>query len=350
MRGVFTGDWHVGPYRNGPDIKGVNGRFLDILARIDEIIEYCITNEIKQVFFLGDMFRDRQPDNEYTTAVSRILCRFNHAKIHFYCMMGNHDMARFNGQEHALAVYKPIAPGFIHIIDEPSERVVDGIRLFFFPYAKPPQGPKIEEFMTGTTDDCVLLMHGSVEGVQILGTDEYEIFDKDEVQYSIVKHLKAVFCGHIHRPQQFANVYYPGAVERLTFNDEGDERGFVDAEIVFGEPIKTTFIPVAARRMITLHAMQVPGLTDGTVDVKDAIVRVKGVHPQEVDRVKHILQTGPAYWVANIQSAEIAAKTETRETVSMVELIKKYMKKVDYLGDVESATKVITETLNSVGE
>jgi len=60
-----------------------------------------------------------------------------------------------------------------------------------------------------------------------------------------------VALGHIHRPQQNGNVFYPGSPERLSFNDEKVGAGFWIHEWD-GERFRSEFIDTPARKYITV--------------------------------------------------------------------------------------------------
>jgi exonuclease SbcD len=353
MRCVVSADWHVGPYRNGPEIQGVNGRFLDIMDRINEVIDYMVANQIKHLFFLGDMFKVRQPENAHAAAVSKIFKVLADHKIVCWFIPGNHDQARFRGQAHALAVYQPISPpGYINIADEPDEFQIGGERFLLFPYISSPQDPKLKAFLSRIKNpqECILLMHGSIEGCKLLDSDEIEINDKDTVRMDTIRKVGAVFAGHVHRPQQFEHVMYPGALERLTFNDEPDERGFLDVTMEKGK-VSAQLIPVHARRMMTLHAGHIPAIRRGEVDVKGAIVRIKGAKSDEVVAIRQALHDGGCYYVSSVQSQEVAVKEAPKTGLTVIELVKRYAKKRSYPEDgIESAAALITGTLNMVTE
>ena len=349
MRGIFTADWHIGPYRNGPEYKGVNERYMDIMARITELLHHVEVSGVKHLFFLGDLFRNRHPDNVYLAAAARVLKRLSELKVHSIFMVGNHDQARFRGQQHALSMYMPIAPNYITIVDTPCIKVIEDIQFFIYPYLASPQDAQLKAFLKGANEKNVLLMHGTVEGSQMFDSDEIEISDKDTISADTVRPLGAVFAGHIHKPQHFRNVWYPGALERLTFNDEPDERGFLDITIEDGK-VTPTWIPVQARRMMTLHIGHIPAVERGELDVKGAIVRVRGADATEVIATREVLTRRGCFFIASIQTIGTTVTDVPKTGLSVTELVTRYAKKVKYEGNVESASKIITDTLNSVTE
>ena len=340
MRFVHTADIHIGEYRNGPTLANqVNGRFMDIHDRIEELLNYLVKNDIKHLFIAGDIFKDKFPVPSHLREFATVLQRCAHQDINVWIIPGNHDRAKASDQMHHLGIYMPILPPQVRIIDAPSVIKIEGIRFYFFPYIKSPQQPNLMEFLGDSTSEDVLVMHGIVEGCKS-GLFEYEINDDDIINMSVVRHLKMVLAGDVHTMQHFDNVYYPGSLERLTFNDEGETKGFWD--IIIGGEIK--FVPVNARRMVTVHADDIkPG-----VDVKDAIVRIKGIKAEDVADAKKILNNAGCYYVANIRLAEKKEIEGVHQiTVSIPDLIRQHAQKVGYTGDIDSAIKTIMETLNA---
>ena len=74
---VISGDFHIGSYRNGPEINGVNGRLLDIKARMWEILDFMKGLLERQESFafvmLGDVFKDKHPSIPEMTVFAEFL-------------------------------------------------------------------------------------------------------------------------------------------------------------------------------------------------------------------------------------------------------------------------------------
>ena len=55
MKILHTGDWHIGRY-NGPEKDGENARYLDMCARLDELVEGARTEQPDYIIVAGDVF------------------------------------------------------------------------------------------------------------------------------------------------------------------------------------------------------------------------------------------------------------------------------------------------------
>jgi exonuclease SbcD len=125
-----------------------------------------------------------------------------------------------------------------------------------------------------------------------------------------------VALGHIHAHQVLARkptALYPGSIERVTFGEEREAKGYVIAEIGQGA-CEWQFVELPARKFVTIDA---EALTDDPTDhilrrierrraeLPDAVVRVRAhVSPQnqalfDETRIRRALVD--AFWIAEIR-------------------------------------------------
>jgi exonuclease SbcD len=137
-----------------------------------------------------------------------------------------------------------------------------------------------------------------------------------------------VALGHIHRHQdlhqgQQPPVVYAGSIERIDFGEEREEKGFVWAQVDKGHATYE-FIPVPARRFVTLHLDARTGdllqLLDQELarrDIKDAVVRVVITVPEEhsdvVDERLLRQRLQEAYLIAGISKESVKTSARTRD-------------------------------------
>ena len=205
-------DIHIGSYRSGPIINGMNGRLIDIRDRLREISQYVMTNGISHVIILGDIFKDKNPSPIHLAVFTEFVSLLTEKDVTVIVFPGNHDMHKLQGEVHALKPFKYLQGQRLQIIDEPTSIDIGGTNLLIFPYCKSPQREYLPELLSrGTrgTSKSILLMHGTVEGAALKGMGDFEIFDEDYIPAEMTDQVLAVFAGHIHEYQQFRNVYYP---------------------------------------------------------------------------------------------------------------------------------------------
>jgi DNA repair exonuclease SbcCD nuclease subunit len=352
---VVSADFHVGPYRNGPDINGVNGRLLDIKARMWEILDFIrkrqVSNDPITFIMAGDAFVHKHPSIPELTVFSEFIKELiSLYKVESYIFPGNHDASKVVGQPHALAPFIALTKDTcVHIVSEPTRvNFGGGCHAYFFPYQWHSQDKPLAEFTKDATDKDYLFVHGTIEGGVMSKLVDYELFDEDVIRYDTVKKFRAVFAGHLHDAQHFNNVWYPGSPERLAFGDELSPKSFLH---VFddGKNLSVNTIPLPnARKMVTMHYTQLEELKQGRMSVKDAIVRITGVVKGELQNTRKALVDAGCYFVAGLHSADqIVNELPKATSINVSEFVRRFAEKTGYKGDVVAATRIILDTVDN---
>ncbi len=351
MRSIFTADTHIGEYSTGPTINGVNLRIEDVADKMMKILQYAIRNSIKHVFIAGDIFKNKQPSMFCLSIFGSLLKSFQDNGIYVYVITGNHDVYRSIGQAHALSVFKVMKIPNVVIIDEPTGLLIEGVKFLFFPYIASPQDDLLKECLRKPEFQGadVLVMHGSIEGAVVNRYVEYEIHDKDEIKFETISNFKAVFAGHLHQCHQIGHAWYPGSIERLTFDDEGVDKFFLDVTIE-GGAVNVKPVELQVRKMMTLRYDQIPEVVAGLINVKDTIVRVMSIEPEYIKDVQRILTEAGCYHIASMQR-KFAEHQEAERVVDVKidipEFVNKFAKKKKFKGDIPTVTTKIAELLNA---
>jgi len=343
---LVTADWHIGDYR-GPVVNGLNGRLIDVRNRISELIEYAVSNSIEAIVFCGDMFRDKHPGMIHLKTAASIIKEISSKQIKFIAIPGNHDVSKLRMHAHALSAFKPLTPNNVVIADQPGVFELDlNTRLLLFPYMSSPQDKPLKEFLKDARKDDILVMHGTIEGSLMTKLTDYEIHDEDTIFMDTISKVRGVFAGHIHDNQHYGKVWYPGSLERLSFDEEYSDRGFLD--ITIGDTIESKFIPVVARRLVTIHAEDINDVETGKLNIKDAVVRVVGADKQNVSDIRRLLTDKGVYYITNIQTLGVEFREAPKTGLGVPDLVKRYAQKIGYKGDMDNATRAILEVLNSI--
>jgi DNA repair exonuclease SbcCD nuclease subunit len=188
------------------------------------------------------------------------------------------------------------------------------IALSGFPYARG-VGGRFRDLVRGTryeemdADARLLCMHQVVEGAQV-GAHNYTFRRGPHVVRG--EEIPAGFCavlsGHIHRGQTLTHdlrgkpltspVIYPGSVERTSFAERNEKKGYVILTIGLsgdggGQLLEVSFEPLPARPMVML-VFEPEGLDE------QAIVRRLGKRLSELDpdSVVRVELRGPGSWEA----------------------------------------------------
>ena len=119
------------------------------------------------------------------------------------------------------------------------------------------------EWMSCQADLGLLCMHQAVEGAQV-GVQNYTFRGGEDVirGRDIPAGFQAVLSGHIHRYQVLtrdlagrrlnAPVFYPGSIERTSFAEREEQKGFLIIELAAEGGVRHRFMPLPARPMVDL--------------------------------------------------------------------------------------------------
>lgn len=314
MKILHTADWHIGD-KHGPSNNGVNLRAQDTLNCLNELVRVAKEEKPDLVLVSGDIFdtaeiMQRRSHQEVLQA-RNIIFQLSKVAGNVIVMRGtpNHD-SEWAFEE--LKGHFELVPN-VQIVTQPQVITLDGVSVAVLPgfdrgvfRAKYPGLGKEEEnevltgeisnivkglkTMCGTDDLTILMAHYTVPGCnvesgQVMMLTQFEpIIPVDALtaaDYDIVA------LGHIHRPQQLfdRNWYYSGAVNALTFNDEGQERGFYIHNYEDGvwnsvfhrtpyREFKTTYLDEADMQLINEGQYDIVGMQHWKGNIDGKIVRV----------------------------------------------------------------------------
>lgn len=256
MKILQSGDFHIGDFR-GPEEDGINMRSQDTIRCLEEIIRIAREEKPDYSLICGDLL-DRaevwqarshkevlQVRNMIAelSKVSREVCIIrgtpNHDSINAFMELDAHF-------EHISNVHICIMPQVLSF-ENVDIAVLPGFDRGTFRAKFPGLGKEEEhEVLTkelanavlGLKAQCepgkksILMSHYTIPGCntesgQVMMLTQFEPVLLPECL--IAADFDLVAMGHIHRPQKLPNIencYYCGAINQLTFNDEGQERGF----------------------------------------------------------------------------------------------------------------------------
>ena len=146
-------------------------------------------------------------------------------------------------------------------------------------------------------DARFLCIHQAVEGARVGPADYTFRHGPDVVRgRDIPTGPSAVLAGHIHRAQVLthdlsgrplaAPVIYPGSIERTSFAERDEEKGYtlVTASLSGPRPVDPLFVPLPSRPMVKLT------LDTGDLDREGLLARVRAeltdIDPQAIVRVQ----------------------------------------------------------------
>ncbi len=240
----------------------------DFLGNFRKALEPALRGEVDAVVHGGDVFhRSRVSTQTALDAVDSlrpVLAR----GIPVFIVPGNHERA---------ALPFPMFWNLpdLHVFDRPRTVTIQvrgrSIGFSGFPYAYSDLRRTFSRLVTETgatqapANMRVLCLHHAVEGATV-GPADFRFRDRADTipACDLPTGFGAVLSGHIHRAQVLRRdshglplrcpVFYPGSVERTSFAEQGEEKGYSILEMVptttgAGRVRQATFHPLPTRPM-----------------------------------------------------------------------------------------------------
>lgn len=206
-RYLLVGDPHVTP-----------DSLDDCRALIDHICDVmCREGGVDRVVFLGDLHHTHSIVHAdvlsfWLKSLRRIASLSNDGAA--VCLVGNHDKSTDkNTPCHALEAYSSVAL----IVDCPL--FIEG-NVLCVPYLHDPSGlADTVRAVACSGKKPLLLCHQTFDG----SVYENGFYASDGIDHSDIE-ASLIISGHIHKPQRFGNVWYPGSPRWRTLSDANESR------------------------------------------------------------------------------------------------------------------------------
>ena len=300
IRILLIADTHLGfdlPFR--PRVQR-RRRGPDFFDNYERALQPAIEREVDLVIHGGDVFfRSRIPMALVEMAMKPLI-RVADGGVPVYIVPGNHERSRIPLQlwtTHPMVHIFDRPRTFLHVVDNAS------IALSGFPFTRRVRDV-FHELVDQTgyrevkADRHLLCLHQTVEGAQV-GAINYTFRSGPDIirGKDIPGTFAAVLAGHIHRWQILthdlhnlplaAPVIYPGSIERTSFAERNEEKGYVivqfDPSATPGNQYQISFVPLPTRAMVMIPLEEDlnPGDVEGWLRERfseldqDAVVQVK---------------------------------------------------------------------------
>ncbi len=283
IRLIHFSDLHLGVESHGPiDPKtGVSARVKDFLDRLDEVVDYALKSEADVVLFCGDAYKGRNPLPTYEREFALRVKKLAEAGIPVLLVGGNHDLPETPYKASALDIFKALEVPNVYVFRRPEVLKLNTrhgpLQVAVIPY--PPRALirtimaekgenvySLEDEIKSLAErldpeiPSVLAGHFGVRGAKPSSERDMIFGEEFEVSGSVLLSgpWDYVALGHIHCFQELSRGEYPpivysGSLERISFNEEGETKGFVEVQLKKGEA-SYQFIPVKARPFLTIEA------------------------------------------------------------------------------------------------
>lgn len=259
MRVLFLSDTHIGFDLPGRPRVVRRRRGEDFLQNFDRALEPARMGEADVVVHGGDLFyRSRVPAWLAETALAP-LKRLAESGVPVLLVPGNHERGRM--PRPLLALHERL-----HVFDRPHTLVLEarGVRVAFmgFPYTHDVRR-RFPELLAAlhrerlSADIRVLCLHQCIERATC-GPGNFTFrFGPDVIRAAdLPRDVAVILSGHIHRHQVLQQVgvppiIYAGSIERTSFAEARETKGFVVLELARSGLGSFDFRPLPTRAMVT---------------------------------------------------------------------------------------------------
>ncbi len=329
MKILHTADIHVGYDTHGRHdaATGLNSRWLDVQKSLECMVEVALQEDIDLFLFCGDAYKDALPSPTEQRILARALRPLLDKGIPVVFVVGNHDYPAAFGKANALQIF-PELHERVYLFSRPHSHdfvTKSGkVRIVGLPWParnilaglKENQGKTAEELRVQIHETYIGFIENEAEKIAqeqltypaILAAHIHivnaavcpgsEKINTNDVMFSVASVAKREFSyvalGHIHKHQDLnpgaaergePPVVYSGSIERITFSEEKDPKGFVIVEIDEQKRATYRHVRTPARRMLTIEidvreikehseVMEKIRQALAAYDVQDAIVRM----------------------------------------------------------------------------
>jgi DNA repair exonuclease SbcCD nuclease subunit len=234
----------------------------DLNRNFSAVVEYALKNKPDLFLIAGDVFDRISPTNASRVFLTQRIRQLKDSGISVFIIGGNHDVPKF-GVSPSLAVDVLSSAGLTTVFSR-SDQIekqtirVDGHNVCVsgrsynaqFEGANPLKGAVVP--LDGEYN--ILMIHGSLQGLNVAPSSPEMANQNPFLADDIKKGLNYLALGHFHnhfdREHKGCTIINPGSLEKLSWTEMNDEKGFAWTEL-HGSEADVEFIKLDTRPMET---------------------------------------------------------------------------------------------------
>jgi len=232
----------------------------DLNHNFSRIVDYALETKPDLFLIAGDVFDKILPTNASRVFLTSKIKLLNDANVAVFIIGGNHDIPRF-GAFPSLAIDVLGSAGIATVFsrsDVIQKKMieVDGKSVCVSGRSyntKSEAGNPLRDVSVPIDGDYnVLLIHGSLQGLNVASSVPEFAYQNPFRAEDLVKGLDYLALGHFHnyfkREYKGCTIVNLGSIEKLSWAEINDEKGFVWAELN-GKETTTEFVKLETRPM-----------------------------------------------------------------------------------------------------
>ena len=289
---LFTADTHLGfSAYNKISPSGQNQRQEDVFNAFGELVDDAIRCKVDAVIICGDLFHSLKPSMRTLAFCMGKISLLQNADIKVLIIGGNHDTPKSTGISsplEALAFFDNVQIA----LDKTVVGDIGNCRFVMVPYIANRDNLlsalKEASDMTSKERANILMVHLAYGKFQTMQYDEVCLMPEE--MDKIKRNFDFVAMGHYHGSYLGKDIGYSGSLERLTFNEVNDKKGYyiinTDGNGISG----IDFVERKAREMLDLPDIDLSGSTDPTDDILHALPIIDGkIYRMKINKIPALL-------------------------------------------------------------
>jgi len=248
---VHVSDTHLGysAFSKVDEESGLNQREMDFYNAFERFVDQVLDIRPDVVLHAGDLFDTVRPTNRAISFALEQFLRITQAGIPVVVIAGNHSTPKLRETGSVFKIFDHLEDLY-PIFKERYERVEIGdLVVHAVPHCDADRmTAELERMEPVPGRYNVGMLHAGVSSLQVFRMGD---FNEAVVSSSYLRPEFDYFAlGHYHNYCQVTdNSYYSGSIERLSFSEAGERKGFILIDL---ERKRQDFIELEARRMIDL--------------------------------------------------------------------------------------------------
>jgi DNA repair exonuclease SbcCD nuclease subunit len=223
-------------------------------------VDHALKNRPDLFLISGDVYDRILPTNPERVFLTRKIKELKDAGIRVFIIGGNHDVPK-TARPTNLAIEPLQSAGLATVFsgsDSIQQRVIDvnGKKVCIsgksYNSQNENQNPLSNKKIPKKGDCNILMLHAAFHGLNVNSSVPYFVNQNPIKTEDIKKGLDYLALGHYHnhfmRDHQGCTICNPGSIEKVTWAEEKDKKGFVWAELG-RDGVETEFIPLKTRPM-----------------------------------------------------------------------------------------------------
>lgn len=218
---ILLGDVHVGVRGDSQIFREFQNIFFQEI-----FFPYCIENDIKEVWQVGDFFDKRKTINFLTLYNTRteILEKFIEYDIQLHIIMGNHD--QYYRNDRSINSLRELILGkydsHITIYDDLTTVNVGGnMTTDIIPWLNPNDVEEFNNYVSKSVSPYAF-GHFELSGFEMMKGHTI----KHGMDMELLNKYDEVYSGHYHTKSERDNIRYLGVPYEMSWSDYDDEKGF----------------------------------------------------------------------------------------------------------------------------